>query len=281
MMNLNDLINRQPIPLPWQEGDKIPWDDPDFSERMLREHLSQVHDAASRTMERIDQQVAWIQNQLLPHAPAKVLDLGCGPGLYTERLAALGHICTGIDFSPASIEYARQQAADKQLNVEYHLENILTADFGENFDLVMFIFGEFNTFRQPDALFLLQKARGALKKEGSLLIEAHPFSAIYNESERTATWQTRTSGLYSEKPYLSLQENIWQESSQTLTTRYYVVDAETGEITRHAQTLQAYADEAYERLFKSAGFTKITRFASLIGEVDVNQPDQCVFVAQG
>ena len=41
---------------------------------------------------------------------ARVLDLGCGPGLYTTRLAKLGHTCVGIDFSPASIAYAKAEA---------------------------------------------------------------------------------------------------------------------------------------------------------------------------
>ena len=50
-MNLLDLIHRASPPAPWAEGDKIPWNDPDFSRRMLREHLSQAHDAASRRID--------------------------------------------------------------------------------------------------------------------------------------------------------------------------------------------------------------------------------------
>jgi hypothetical protein len=34
-MNLLDLIQRAPEPLPWDEGEKIPWDERGFSERML------------------------------------------------------------------------------------------------------------------------------------------------------------------------------------------------------------------------------------------------------
>ena len=44
--NLLDLIRREAAPEPWAEGEKIPWDDPGFSRRMLEEHLSQAHDAA-------------------------------------------------------------------------------------------------------------------------------------------------------------------------------------------------------------------------------------------
>ena len=109
-MRLLDLVHRTPVPAPWTEGEKIPWNDPGFSPRMLLEHLSQAHDAASRRFERIDAHVTWIHNELLNGRCRKVLDLCCGPGLYTSRLARLGHECTGIDFAPASIAYARRTA---------------------------------------------------------------------------------------------------------------------------------------------------------------------------
>ena len=49
-MNLIDIVNRPLNPAPWAEGEKIPWDEPEFSARMLHEHLSQKHDAASRRL---------------------------------------------------------------------------------------------------------------------------------------------------------------------------------------------------------------------------------------
>ena len=97
-MSLLEVAGRQPVGEPWVEGEKIPWHDPDFSERMLAEHLSQSHDAASRRFDRIDRHVAWIHRELLEGVPTRVLDLGCGPGLYTSRLARLEHECVGIDF---------------------------------------------------------------------------------------------------------------------------------------------------------------------------------------
>jgi protein-S-isoprenylcysteine O-methyltransferase Ste14 len=49
-----DIVNRSPKPVPWSEGDNIPWDEPGFSDRMLAEHLSQDHDLASRKSVTID-----------------------------------------------------------------------------------------------------------------------------------------------------------------------------------------------------------------------------------
>ena len=108
MHDLMEIVRRSQTPEPWAEGEKIPWNEPGFSRRMLQEHLSQQHDLASRRAVTIRKHVDWIQRAVLPGGPSRILDLGCGPGLYASRLAKLGHDCTGVDFSPASIEYARE-----------------------------------------------------------------------------------------------------------------------------------------------------------------------------
>ena len=64
LMKLSDLANLSDMPKPWSEGDNIPWNEPGFSQRMLREHLSQEHNKASRRFEKIDKQVDWIHAHL-------------------------------------------------------------------------------------------------------------------------------------------------------------------------------------------------------------------------
>lgn len=105
-MKLRDLEDLPPV-RPWTGTTKIPWDDPAFSARMLREHLSQEHDRASRRFAGIDAHVSWLHRTFLGSAPSRILDLGCGPGFYTSRLARLGHRCVGVDFSPASVSTLR------------------------------------------------------------------------------------------------------------------------------------------------------------------------------
>ena len=145
-MNLLELVRRPPVLESGTEGEKIPWHEPAFSKRMLEEHLSQSHDLASRRSERIDGHVSWIDGEILSHRPSRILDLACGPGLYSERLARLGHECVGIDYSPASIEYARERARRDQLRCSYREEDLRTAQFGQDFDLALLIFGELNVF---------------------------------------------------------------------------------------------------------------------------------------
>jgi SAM-dependent methyltransferase len=264
-MELMDIIHRQSVPKPWAEGEKIPWNDPDFSRRMLSEHLSQEHDAASRRFEIIDKHVKWIHNQVLKGNPTRVLDLGCGPGLYTNRLARLGHRCVGIDFSPASIEYAREQAEEAGLECTYIHQDIREGDYGDEYGLVMSIFGELNVFRPREVRSTLEKACRALLPDGFLLLEPHTYEAVVNIGKQHPSWYSAEEGLFSEEPHLYLQESFWDTSENVAIQRYYIIDAATGKVARHSASMQAYTDEEYRSLLAECGFGKVVFFSSLDG----------------
>ena len=279
-MNLTDLANRALPPVPWAEGEKIPWDEPAFSERMLAEHLSQAHDAASRRFEKIDQHVRWIHDGLLGGRPTRILDLGCGPGLYTSRLARLGHECVGIDFAPASIAYATEHARGEGLRCTYQQADIREAEYGTGFGLVMLIFGEICAFRRADAERILAKAHAALDVGGLILLEPHTYEAVRKMGGRAASWQMRKKGLFSDRPHLYLAESFWDEASRTSTTRCYIVDAETAEVTGHTATTQAYPNEQYRGWLLERGFEDVRYFASLTGAADETQADYLAVVAR-
>ena len=279
-MNLEDLIARSKKPEPWAEGDNIPWNDPGFSKRMLREHLSQAHDAASRRSEIIDRQVEWIHHDLLSGDQSRILDLGCGPGLYAERLATLGHECTGIDFSPASISFARKNAQEKGLVIHYQQEDIRGADFPQNQDMVLFLSGELNVFSRSDARRIISKAAECLSESGRMILEIHAVGVIERRGKEPRTWDSVTSGLWSELPHVCLHENFWYPDRKAAVTRYFVTDAATGETTLHSASYQDYSDEEYDSLLISSGFGSITRYPSLTGMVDESQKAFSVIVAR-
>lgn len=279
-MILSDILARRSPPEPWVEGENIPWNEPDFSRRMLREHLTQSHDLASRRSEKIDAHVEWIHREVLGGIPTKTLDLACGPGLYASRLARLGHRCVGIDYSPASIEYAREQAAEGGLACDFVHADIRAAEYGSGYGLAMLIFGEFNVFKPEDATRILLKAHKALDASGVLLLEAHTSGAMREFGQRPATWYSAASGLFSDSPHLCLQENFWDAESETVTRRYFIIDALTEEVARYAQSMKAYTDEQYRAVLEGAGFVDVRFLPSLIGREDVSQSDLMVITAR-
>jgi SAM-dependent methyltransferase len=252
-MQLIDIVRREPLPQPWAEGEKIPWDDPAFSGRMLSEHLSQSHDAASRRQVLIDQHVATL-HQLLGSRPGRVLDLGCGPGLYTSRLARLGHCCVGYDFGPAAIAYARAEAQRDGLACSYVQQDLRAGAFGEGFDLAMMLFGELNVFRPADAAVILAHARTALAPDGLLVLEVSTAEAVRAMGQRPRSWDSNPAGLFADGPHLLLTEALWDEAERVTIERYYVVDAATGAVQRHASTTQAYTRREQAELLQAAGF---------------------------
>ena len=243
---------------------------------MLDEHLSQSHDAASRRFERIDRHVAWIHRELLKKVPTKVLDLGCGPGLYTSRLARLGHECVGIDISPASIAYATAEAKEHDLRCSYVHQDMRTAAYGRGYGLVMLIFGEFNVFRPRDARAILERAQAALSPGGVLLLEAHTFEAVREMGERGAHWYSAASGVFADEPYLCLRESFWHPEHAATTERYFVVGAQTG-VVRYASSMQAYTDAEYRALLSGGGFGDI-RFHPCMGGTASGHQDGLVVI---
>jgi len=276
-MNLLALVNRKPVPMSWSEGEKIPWNDPEFSARMLEHHLTQEHDMASRRLTIIDKHCTWINKQTNPHST--ILDLACGPGLYSERLTQKGHKLTGIDFGPASIKHAKEQAQAKNLTIDYKLEDIRTADYGTDNDLVLFIYGEFNVFKTSDIKQILTKAHKSLTQGGKLIIEPNRYETIKNEGTSPPSWYTSQGGLFSPKPHICLTENFWHPDQNTATNRYIIIDTETGTVTLHASSMIAYTRDDYSKLLTEAGFTTIEFHESLTGEETEEQKHLEVVVA--
>ena len=263
-MNLMQLIARIETPEPWSEGEKIPWNDSQFSERMLKHHLTQEHDLASRRFEIIDRHVDWIHNKV-GAKPSKILDLACGPGFYSNRLTKLGHNCRGIDFSPASIKYAKEQATDEEVEIDYVLEDIRTADYGDNNDLVLFIYGEFNVFKPVDIKLVLKRAYDSLKKGGLFIVEPNRFETVKRVGTSPPSWYSSQEGLFSPKPHLCLMENFWDQEKHVATTRYFIIDAETNNVTPYASSMVAYTREKLQQIFREVGFKDIVFYESLSG----------------
>ena len=63
--------------------------------------------------------------------------------------------------------------------------------------------------------------------------------------------------MFSDDPYLQLQESFWSDEDQAATTRYFVIDLASGEVNRYAASYQAYSDAELELQLRASGFSEI------------------------
>jgi SAM-dependent methyltransferase len=275
-MNLNDILQRNMDLQPWVEGERIPWDDPAFSQRILREHLTQEHDAASRRKAKIKKHVGWIHRHILGGKPTNILDLGCGPGLYAAPFTRLGHTYSGIDFSPACIEYARKNSPKA---CTYQLGDIRSAEYGSGYGLVLFIFGALNIIPEQGARSILRKAFEALAPGGRILLEISTPDAVDQIGNQPSMWYSAEAGLFSDSPHLCLMETFWDVEKTIATERFYIVDAATNQVTRHAASTQAYDEGQIESLLREAGYGEVAFFPSLTGQPEGDADEFIVVTA--
>jgi hypothetical protein len=189
----------------------------------------------------------------------------------------LGHTCHGIDFSPASIAYAKKHAGK---SCRFTLADVRLANFGQGYNLAMFIYGEFNVFTKKDARGILRKVYEALLHGGKLLLEISPYDGIEQLGNQPSTWYSSLSGLFSDKPHLCLMESFWDNTQHVATERYMIVDAETGEVSRFASSSQAYDERSIKTLLRGVGFKKISFHPSLTGKDESGADDFLVIVAE-
>jgi SAM-dependent methyltransferase len=203
---------------------------------MLAEHLSQEHEAASRPAPVIDGHVAWL-HELVGERPTRVLDLGCGPGLYAERLARLGHECVGFDIAPAAVRYAEARAEEGSLACTYHLADLRVADFGSGFGLVLLLFGDLDTFPPDEIAGVLNRAAAALGDGGVLVVEGHRPDTVEEYGRSASSWYRSSGGLFSPGPHIVLEEHSWHEEARVAVTRFWVLEA--GGAAMHSVTTAA------------------------------------------
>ena len=104
-----ERINHRPKPFQFYTASEL-WTDDHTSRQMLAFHLNEDLDVASRKTSFIDKSVAWLVSRFGLDHGRRVIDFGCGPGLYTSRLAKLGAVVTGIDFSARSIRHRKESS---------------------------------------------------------------------------------------------------------------------------------------------------------------------------
>ena len=244
------VLHARPEPFSAYTADVL-WTDPHIAARMLAFHLDPEGGLASRPFAVIDAMVDWMDARL-GLAGAAVCDLGCGPGLYAERLAGRGARVTGLDFSAGSIAHAKKSAAAAGLAVDYRTADYLKDPLPENQDAVLLIYGDFCALSPQRRAALLGRIHAALRPGGRLLFDVFSRPQFEGRTESVEFARRLMDGFWAPGDYFGFRATFLYDELSLALDRYRIV--EPGRTRDIFNWLHYFTPEAAIAEAESAGF---------------------------
>lgn len=255
------------------------WDDPYISQRMLEQHLDPHTPMASRAHAFIDRSVDWIVDWIVGtlglHSGSRVVDLGCGPGLYAERLAHRGIGVLGIDVSHRSLAYAHENAQRTSLPITLRHGNYLEADLGTAHDCALLIFEDYCALSPSQRAVLLRRVHRSLRPGGSFVLDVTAAPRFDHVKESHCTKANLMDGFWADGPYIG-DHDTWTYPDLRLVLDRYTI--RTASATReywnwmHCLTPEEVAEE-----LRAGGFSAPALYGDVAGSA--YDPDSEVFAA--
>jgi 2-polyprenyl-3-methyl-5-hydroxy-6-metoxy-1,4-benzoquinol methylase len=116
----------------------------------------------------------YLQNFVRPcRAGKRVLDIGCGEGGVLTPFERAGYECTGLEFSPERVNYAREQGSS---NIKFIQGNIEEFSFNQKFDVVLMLDVIEHLNQKSQALLNIKKI---LSPKGIVIISFPPFRSPF------------------------------------------------------------------------------------------------------
>lgn len=276
-MKITDIISKSEKPTIYEKGNSFMWTDPHISKQLLQVHLNPDIDLASRKKSTIEKTAKWILGNRDNNKNLKILDLGCGPGLYTEIFANNRHRVTGIDISKNSIDHAIKSAKKKGLRIDYQNSNYLDIDLGqEKYDLVVLIYADLGVLLPLEREKLLAKIFKALNKGGVFIFDVLNDKG-FKEKLSPKTWESSKVGFWKETPYLALSESFLYEKEKVILSQHTIIDeSENIDIYRFWTHFFSHSD--ISEMLKQQNFKDIEFREDILPKSDMWNGENVIFV---
>jgi SAM-dependent methyltransferase len=272
-----EKINTRPKPFEFYTAEEL-WTDEHTSRMMLSYHLNTDIDVSSRNTKFIRRSVDWIAAQFNIGAGTKIADFGCGPGLYTKKLARKQADVTGIDFSKRSIQYARQVAQQEELYIRYENRNYLDYKTDERFNLVLMIMCDFCALSPSQRKKLLNIFYEILDPGGSILLDVYSLKAFDRRQEKAIYEKNLLDGFWSPNKYYGFLNTFKYAKEKVVLDKYTIVEIAGTKVVYN--WLQYFSPDMLEKEFAECGFTIDKFYLNVAGDPFDPQADEFAVVAR-
>ncbi len=275
-MKITEIISQSEKPKLYEKGTSFMWTDEYISNQLLNVHLNPDIDLGSRKKSTIEKTANWILETQKEKGKLNILDLGCGPGLYTEIFAEQGHKVTGIDISENSIKYAKKSAKNKNLNIKYlnasYLEISLESD---NYDLVVLIFTDLGVLIPGERENLLKMIYRVLKKGGTFIFDVLKDKDLENKTS-PKTWEANNSGFWKGSPYLALSESFLYQKEKVILFQHNIIGP-AGNIETYRFWTHFFSQNDVRKMLETYNFSDIHFREDIIPKGDKWNGDNVIF----
>lgn len=191
-----------------------------------------------------------------------VLDIGCGPGLYANKLAELNYSVTGIDISQSAIKYARNYAKENDIKVNFEKSDIFSYTPTQSYNNVLLIYYIYSFFSPSKRKILLEKIYNLLENKGTFILDV-PSINYYNKLNEIKLWDYfPISNNFMEDEFLSLFNLKKYGDGLLLNQTIYLLEDSSIAIF---DWLQHFDCEGIRAEVKQAGFTIISEKENIAG----------------
>ena len=210
-------------------------------------------------------------------AGSKVLDVACGTGEFSVRLAEKGYSVTGVDLSDEMLAIAKVKADQSGVTIPFYQQNMIELDMGEQFDSIVIFCDSLNYLHtESDVQSTFQRVYEQLKSGGLFMFDVHSVFKIEHvfAGQTFADVQDEVSYIWNsfegEEPF-SVEHEL----------TFFVKEEESDQYDRfdedHYQ--RTYDIETYKGWLADVGFTVKEVLADLEDQTPAEDSERILFVA--
>lgn len=230
-------------------------------------------DADGSYARRTDDEVAFIERALGLTEPCDLLDLCCGPGRHSVRLARRGHRVTGVDISAYNLEKAAERAAEFGVGATWREADMRDTGLAESSqDAAINMFTAFGFFSDEENQRVLEEVVRVLRPGGRLLIDLVNRDSLMRRHQ-PRMWNERHNDA------VLLQEHAFDSATGSQTTNWTVVKAD-GERVSRSFTIRMYTLQELELRMALAGLEVEEAWGGLDGSALTMDSHRLVVLAR-
>jgi SAM-dependent methyltransferase len=187
--------------------------------------------------------------QLLPSPPARILDVACGQGRHSLRLAERGFQVLGVDRSTAFLNAARSATAGSPADVEFVELDMRDLAFDQRFDAALSLFTAWGYFDDQTNQQILHRIARSLRAGGHLvmdLIHRDWLMGVYTPKDWTAL---------KDGNFAVVERNFDPISGTNLVTHRWLT--RTGERHERHHRLRVYTATELSHMLHQAGLVPV------------------------